>query len=85
VIPCWLSGANTTRISSSPITKTGIDGLVSAAIGAALAHQDRGGGAAAALLGDLAFLHKPNGLVLGPDEPRPDLAIVVVNNHGPGS
>ena len=63
---------------------SGIDGLVSAAIGAALAHQGQGGGAAAALLGDLAFLHDHSGLVLGPDEPRPDLAIVVVNNDGGG-
>ncbi|MGZ4434693.1 MAG: 2-succinyl-5-enolpyruvyl-6-hydroxy-3-cyclohexene-1-carboxylic-acid synthase, partial [Trebonia sp.] len=63
---------------------SGIDGLVSAAMGAALAHQARGGGAAVALLGDLAFLHDHSGLVLGPDEPRPDLAIVVVNNDGGG-
>jgi len=63
---------------------SGIDGLVSAATGAALAHQAAGGGAAAALLGDLAVLHDYGGLVLGPDEPRPDLAIVVVNNNGGG-
>jgi 2-succinyl-5-enolpyruvyl-6-hydroxy-3-cyclohexene-1-carboxylate synthase len=63
---------------------SGIDGLVSAAIGAALAHQSQGGGAAVALLGDLAFLHDHSGLVLGPDEPRPDLDIVVVNNDGGG-
>jgi 2-succinyl-5-enolpyruvyl-6-hydroxy-3-cyclohexene-1-carboxylate synthase len=63
---------------------SGIDGLVSAAIGAALAHQARGGGGAVALLGDLAFLHDHSGLALGPDEPRPDLAIVVVNNDGGG-
>ncbi len=63
---------------------SGIDGLVSAAIGAALAHQAGGGGAACALLGDLAFLHDAPGLMLGPDEPRPDLCIVVVNNDGGG-
>jgi len=63
---------------------SGIDGLVSAATGAALAHQAGGGRAAAALLGDLAVLHDYGGLVLGPDEPRPDLAIVVVNNNGGG-
>lgn len=56
----------------------GIDGTVSTAIGAALAH----GGRTLALLGDLTFLHDSNGLVLGPDEPRPDLTIVVVNNDG---
>jgi 2-succinyl-5-enolpyruvyl-6-hydroxy-3-cyclohexene-1-carboxylate synthase len=63
---------------------SGIDGLVSAAIGAALAHQAGGGGAGCALLGDLAFLHDAPGLMLGPDEPRPDLCIVVVNNDGGG-
>jgi 2-succinyl-5-enolpyruvyl-6-hydroxy-3-cyclohexene-1-carboxylate synthase len=63
---------------------SGIDGLVSAAMGAALAHQRAGGGPAVALLGDLAFVHDHSGLVLGPDEPRPDLAIVVVNNDGGG-
>jgi 2-succinyl-5-enolpyruvyl-6-hydroxy-3-cyclohexene-1-carboxylate synthase len=63
---------------------SGIDGLVSSAIGAALAHQRAGGGPAAALLGDLAVLHDAPGLFIGPDEPRPDLAIVVVNNDGGG-
>jgi 2-succinyl-5-enolpyruvyl-6-hydroxy-3-cyclohexene-1-carboxylate synthase len=63
---------------------SGIDGLVSAAIGAALAHQRAGGGRAAALLGDLAILHDAAGLFLGPDEPSPDLAIVVINNDGGG-
>jgi 2-succinyl-5-enolpyruvyl-6-hydroxy-3-cyclohexene-1-carboxylate synthase len=63
---------------------SGIDGLVSSAIGAALAHQAAGGGPAAALLGDLAVLHDAPGLFLGPDESRPDLAIVVANNDGGG-
>ncbi len=63
---------------------SGIDGLVSAAIGAALSHQAAGGGPGVALVGDLAFLHDHGGLVLGDDEPRPDLAIVVVNNNGGG-
>ncbi len=63
---------------------SGIDGLVSTAIGAALAHQRAGGGRAAVLLGDLALLHDAAGLFLGPDEPRPDLAIVVINNDGGG-
>ena len=56
----------------------GIDGMVSTAVGAALAH----GRQTYALLGDLTFLHDSNGLVIGPDEPRPDLTIVVVNNDG---
>ncbi len=56
----------------------GIDGMVSTAVGAALAHA----GPSVALLGDLTFLHDSNGLVLGPSEPRPDLTVVVVHNDG---
>jgi 2-succinyl-5-enolpyruvyl-6-hydroxy-3-cyclohexene-1-carboxylate synthase len=59
---------------------SGIDGTVSTAIGAALAH----GGPAYALIGDLTFLHDSTGLVIGPDEPRPDLTVVVVNDDGGG-
>jgi 2-succinyl-5-enolpyruvyl-6-hydroxy-3-cyclohexene-1-carboxylate synthase len=58
----------------------GIDGTLSTAVGAALAN----GGATYALVGDLAFLHDLNGLVIGPAEPRPDLRIVVVNDNGGG-
>jgi len=60
----------------------GIDGTLSSAIGAALAWQRSGGGPAFALVGDLTALHDTNGLVLGPDETRPDLTVVVVNNDG---
>ncbi|HET7245082.1 MAG TPA: 2-succinyl-5-enolpyruvyl-6-hydroxy-3-cyclohexene-1-carboxylate synthase, partial [Streptosporangiaceae bacterium] len=63
---------------------SGIDGMISAAAGAALAHQRAGGGPAAALLGDLAFLHDAPGLFIGPGEPRPDLVLVVANNDGGG-
>ncbi|HEX9357695.1 MAG TPA: 2-succinyl-5-enolpyruvyl-6-hydroxy-3-cyclohexene-1-carboxylic-acid synthase, partial [Streptosporangiaceae bacterium] len=63
---------------------SGIDGLISSASGAALAHQASGGGPAAALLGDLAFLHDSPGLFAGPEEARPDLVLVVANNDGGG-
>jgi 2-succinyl-5-enolpyruvyl-6-hydroxy-3-cyclohexene-1-carboxylate synthase len=56
----------------------GIDGVVSTAVGAALAY----GRPTVALMGDLTLLHDANGLVLGPEEPRPDLTIVVTNNDG---
>ncbi|MBV9382156.1 MAG: 2-succinyl-5-enolpyruvyl-6-hydroxy-3-cyclohexene-1-carboxylic-acid synthase [Streptosporangiaceae bacterium] len=59
---------------------SGIDGTVSAAAGAALAH----GGPAFALVGDLALLHDAPGLAIGPGEPRPDLCVIVVNNDGGG-
>ena len=59
---------------------SGIDGSVSSAIGVALGrpHSTR----ALALLGDVTFLHDANGLVIGPEEERPDLTIVVVNDDG---
>lgn len=59
---------------------SGIDGTVSTAVGASLAR--RPGNRNLALMGDVTFLHDSNGLVLGPDEPRPDLTIVVVNDDG---
>lgn len=58
----------------------GIDGLISTAWGAALAH----GGRTIALLGDLAFLHDTNGLLVGSNEKRPNLTIVVADNNGGG-
>jgi len=58
----------------------GIDGTVSTAIGAALGRP--ASTRSLALMGDLTFLHDQTGLVLGPDEPRPDLTIVVPNDNG---
>jgi 2-succinyl-5-enolpyruvyl-6-hydroxy-3-cyclohexene-1-carboxylate synthase len=58
----------------------GIDGSVSTAVGAALGRP--GSSRALALLGDVTFLHDANGLVVGPDEDRPDLMVVVVNDDG---
>ncbi|MGH1563736.1 2-succinyl-5-enolpyruvyl-6-hydroxy-3-cyclohexene-1-carboxylic-acid synthase [Mumia sp. DW29H23] len=57
----------------------GIDGVVSTAVGAALGRRSND---AYALMGDLTFLHDSNGLVIGPDEPRPDLTIVVASDDG---
>ena len=62
----------------------GIDGTVSTAIGAALAH-DRTGGRTVALIGDLTFVHDSSGLLIGPTEPTPrHLTIVVSNDNGGG-
>lgn len=58
----------------------GIDGTISTAIGAAIVHR----GHSYALIGDLTFLHDTNGLLTGPDEQRPDLTIVVLNDDGGG-
>jgi 2-succinyl-5-enolpyruvyl-6-hydroxy-3-cyclohexene-1-carboxylate synthase len=69
----------------------GIDGTVSTAIGAALAHEQAHGaddGAVprtVALLGDLTFVHDSSGLLIGPTEPTPrNLTIVVSNDNGGG-
>jgi 2-succinyl-5-enolpyruvyl-6-hydroxy-3-cyclohexene-1-carboxylate synthase len=56
----------------------GIDGMVSTAVGVALAE----GRPTLAVMGDLTFLHGANGLLIGPHEPRPDLTIVVANDDG---
>ena len=59
---------------------SGIDGVVSTAIGAALGRPRST--RSLALLGDVTFLHDANGLILGPGQPRPDLTFVVVNDDG---
>jgi 2-succinyl-5-enolpyruvyl-6-hydroxy-3-cyclohexene-1-carboxylate synthase len=58
---------------------SGIDGTVSAAIGAALGREST---KAIAYVGDLTLLHDSNGLALGPDEPCPDLTIVIASDDG---
>ena len=67
----------------------GIDGTVSTAIGAALAHERAGSSAdpprTIALIGDLTFVHDSSGLLIGPTEPTPQqLTIVVSNDNGGG-
>jgi 2-succinyl-5-enolpyruvyl-6-hydroxy-3-cyclohexene-1-carboxylate synthase len=67
----------------------GIDGTVSTAIGAALAHERTAGGdtppRTIALIGDLTFVHDSSGLLIGPTEPVPrQLTIVVSNDNGGG-
>ncbi|WP_029116359.1 2-succinyl-5-enolpyruvyl-6-hydroxy-3-cyclohexene-1-carboxylic-acid synthase [Mycobacterium sp. URHB0044] len=67
----------------------GIDGTVSTAIGAALAHERTGDGdrvpRTVALIGDLTFVHDSSGLLIGPTEPTPkSLTIVVSNDNGGG-
>ncbi len=72
----------------------GIDGTVSTAIGAALAHEglhERTGSPGdvaprtIALIGDLTFVHDSSGLLVGPTEPTPQqLTIVVSNDNGGG-
>lgn len=58
----------------------GIDGTVSTAVGIALGRP--GASRTIAYLGDLTFLHDTNGLLIGPDEPRPDITFVVLNDDG---
>lgn len=58
----------------------GIDGVVSTAVGAALANSDK---PVALLIGDVAFLHDNNGL-LGLRKRTVNLTIVVIDNDGGG-
>ncbi|HET9302352.1 MAG TPA: 2-succinyl-5-enolpyruvyl-6-hydroxy-3-cyclohexene-1-carboxylic-acid synthase, partial [Propionibacteriaceae bacterium] len=57
---------------------SGIDGNVSTAAGLALALERP----THALIGDLTALHDATGLVIGREEPRPDLRLVVANDDG---
>ncbi|MFH0411044.1 2-succinyl-5-enolpyruvyl-6-hydroxy-3-cyclohexene-1-carboxylic-acid synthase [Corynebacterium sp. L4756] len=68
----------------------GIDGSLSQAIGVAIGIQGRERDVAraprtVALLGDITFLHDLTGLIIGPDEVRPEnLTIVIANDNGGG-
>lgn len=57
----------------------GIDGLISAATGIALASPGR---SVRLLVGDVTALHDLTGLIVGPRERQPDLDIVVVDDGG---
>ena len=64
---------------------SGIDGVVSTAWGAAVAHADRQPAATTyALIGDLTAIYDRNGLLAPASEPRPRLDYVVVDNDGGG-
>jgi 2-succinyl-5-enolpyruvyl-6-hydroxy-3-cyclohexene-1-carboxylate synthase len=78
MVPRYEVGARRKVVANRGLA--GIDGTVSSAIGGALGRPRST--RALALMGDVTFLHDSNGLVLGPDEPRPDLTVVVVNDDG---
>ena len=64
---------------------SGIDGVVSTAWGAAVAHADAHPAASTyALIGDLTALYDRNGLLAPESEPRPRLDYLVVDNDGGG-
>ncbi|MEX1178733.1 MAG: 2-succinyl-5-enolpyruvyl-6-hydroxy-3-cyclohexene-1-carboxylic-acid synthase [Nitriliruptor sp.] len=66
---------------------SGIDGVVSTALGVAIADATSEGpdrGPTVALVGDLTFLHDANGLLLSPGLERLDCTFVVLDNDGGG-
>jgi 2-succinyl-5-enolpyruvyl-6-hydroxy-3-cyclohexene-1-carboxylate synthase len=76
-------GALRTRAVANRGT-SGIDGVVSMAWGAALAHHRATGGSTVCLLGDLTAVYDRNGLLAAPGEERPPLTYVVIDNDGGG-
>ncbi|HKY47426.1 MAG TPA: thiamine pyrophosphate-dependent enzyme, partial [Acidimicrobiia bacterium] len=71
----WFAGSRSPVNVISNRGASGIDGLVSVALGAGAVAPS------VALLGDLSLLHDQNGFLVAP---RPDLVMVVVNNDGGG-
>lgn len=76
VAPAWAVGEAPTMLANRGLA--GIDGTTSTAIGLALAIEKP----VAVLLGDVTFLHDASGLLVGPEERRPDVRFVVVNDGG---
>ena len=74
----WFGSARDGLTVYSNRGANGIDGVVSTAVGVALAGQPT-----ALLIGDVAFLHDTNGL-LGLKDRRVSLCVVVVDNDGGG-
>jgi 2-succinyl-5-enolpyruvyl-6-hydroxy-3-cyclohexene-1-carboxylate synthase len=74
-----LFGPETLPVQQMHVTRgaSGIDGIISSAIGATRATQQAG----VLFIGDLAFLHDSNALLQHSDE-LPPLLIVVINNGG---
>lgn len=76
VAPAWPVGKLPTLVANRGLS--GIDGTTSTAMGLALAL----GRPVSVLLGDVTFLHDVGGLLIGTEEHRPDVRIVVVNDGG---
>ena len=76
VAPSWPVGKAPTLIANRGLS--GIDGTTSTAVGLALALRQP----VSALLGDVTFLHDVGGLLIGVEERRPDVRLVVVNDGG---
>lgn len=76
IAPVWEPGNAPTLVANRGLS--GIDGTTSTAFGLAFGL----GKPVTALIGDVTFLHDAGGLLVGIDEPTPDVRIVVVNDGG---